>query len=659
MERASTIQAVHTLLLLDTKIVERSTIEKVLQNTTTSPFDYIRFSSIDSISNYLKQNNCPTTILFYCAMFEEQEQQTLAKLVSLFPKKNIILVSKEDRIEIGLTAIEIGAKDYISLEEATADKISRVVQFAEQRNQKQLRDQHEAVKSQDRYQDIVNHSKDAIYVCDLEGNVVDFNPATAALLGLAVDVLPNIDIHNLMHSTKRRKEFLVRLVAGKKVENFEIEIERTNGERRQCIISAHMMEYPDFRGYNGIIRDITEQKQAEALKKARKLAKESAEMKEEFLASISHEMRTPMNAILGMSNLVLKTDLNDEQTKYVSSIKQSSEILLGVVNDILQISELQNGKIKFENKDFDLHALMNNLINVMQYKAKEKNLLIELVMDEGTPKSIRGDKLRLNQILYNLVGNAIKFTDEGHVKIFVVNLNQNNYSVQIKFLVEDTGIGIPDAKKEAIFESFTRIRTKDRIFEGTGLGLSIAKNLIEHQGGKIGVTSEVNKGSTFFFDLIFEIGEELVTAEEKYQIPLIDENSSFRLLLVEDHKMNQLVARKTLEKKWKNIQLTIANDGQEAIAILDKKSFDIILMDLQMPIMNGYETTEYIREKMAPEIATLPILAMTAHAHISQDEKFKEYGMDDFVLKPFEPAQLFKKISQYVIKKSVLNYEES
>ena len=651
MERASTIQAVHTLLLLDTKIVERSTIEKVLQNTTTSPFDYIRFSSIDSISNYLKQNNCPTTILFYCAMFEEQEQQTLAKLVSLFPKKNIILVSKEDRIEIGLTAIEIGAKDYISLEEATADKISRVVQFAEQRNQKQLRDQHEAVKSQDRYQDIVNHSKDAIYVCDLEGNVVDFNPATAALLGLAVDVLPNIDIHNLMHSTKRRKEFLVRLVAGKKVENFEIEIERTNGERRQCIISAHMMEYPDFRGYNGIIRDITEQKQAEALKKARKLAKESAEMKEEFLASISHEMRTPMNAILGMSNLVLKTDLNDEQTKYVSSIKQSSEILLGVVNDILQISELQNGKIKFENKDFDLHALMNNLINVMQYKAKEKNLLIELVMDEGTPKSIRGDKLRLNQILYNLVGNAIKFTDEGHVKIFVVNLNQNNYSVQIKFLVEDTGIGIPDAKKEAIFESFTRIRTKDRIFEGTGLGLSIAKNLIEHQGGKIGVTSEVNKGSTFFFDLIFEIGEELVTAEEKYQIPLIDENSSFRLLLVEDHKMNQLVARKTLEKKWKNIQLTIANDGQEAIAILDKKSFDIILMDLQMPIMNGYETTEYIREKMAPEIATLPILAMTAHAHISQDEKFKEYGMDDFVLKPFEPAQLFKKISQYVIKK--------
>ncbi len=657
VEKASTIQAVQSLLLLDTNVVADTAIEKVLSDSTTNSLEYTRFSSIESITNFIHQNpnHCPNTILFYCAVFEQQEQQTLTKLVSLFPDKNIILLSKVDHIDIGLKALEIGAKDYIPLAESTPDRITRAIQFAAQRNKKEQKDQQEVVKSKDRYQDIINHSNDAIYVCDLEGNLVDFNPATSTLLGLSEDTLPKIDIHNLMYSTKRRKEFLVRLVAAKKVENFEIEVERPNGERRQCIISAHMMEYPDITGYNGIIRDITEQKQAEALKKVRNLAKQSAEMKEKFLASISHEMRTPMNAILGMSNLVLKTDLNEEQNNYISSIKQSSEILLGVVNDILQISELQNGKIKFENKDFDLHALMNNLINVMQYKAQEKNLLIELIMDEGTPKLIRGDKLRLNQILYNLVGNAIKFTDEGHVKIFVVNLNQNDYSVQIKFMVEDTGIGIPPTKVEAIFESFTRIRTKDRIFEGTGLGLSIAKNLIEHQGGKIGVTSEINKGSTFFFDLIFEIGEELVTAEEKYQLPLIEADSAFRLLLVEDHKMNQLVARKTLEKQWKNIQLTIANDGQEAIAILEKEPFDIILMDLQMPRMNGYEATEYIRQKMAPAVAALPILAMTAHAHISQDEKFREYGMDDYVLKPFEPAQLFQKISQYALKNSIVN----
>ena len=468
------------------------------------------------------------------------------------------------------------------------------------------------------------------------------------------DKLQTIDIHNLMYSHKRRNDFLVRLVAAKNVEDFEIEIERPKGERRQCLITARMMEHADFTGYTGIIRDITEQKQAESLKKARNLAAQSAKMKEQFIASISHEMRTPMNAILGMSNLVIQTDLNEEQYNYISSIKQSSEILLGVVNDILQISEIQNGKVKFENKNFDLHKLLNNLINVMQYKAKEKKLVLELVQDEGTPQIIRGDKLRLNQILYNLVGNAVKFTEEGHVKIYIVNLNQNSYSVQIKFIVEDTGIGIPPDKVDAIFESFTRVRTKDRIFEGTGLGLSIVKNLVEQQGGKIGASSELGVGSNFFFDLIFEIGEEIALPTDSELEPVFDKTAAIKLLLVEDHKMNQLVARKTLEKQWDNIQITIANNGLEAIEILEKELFDIILMDIQMPKMNGYEATQHIRQKMRPEIAQTPILAMTAHAHISQDGKFREYGMDDYVLKPFEPEQLFKKIGQYaLIKKAV------
>ena len=650
-ERIPTINAVYPLLLFVCPLVEEIYIESLFELSITKQFNLIRRSSVEAANKYLKENNHLSVVLVMVSHFHKPEQSKLLELTTAYPKKTFIVVAQEDSIEKGVRALELGADDFLSIEKLTSQKLHQVIEFATQRQKNQHKDQQQLLKSQERYQDIINNSNDAIYVCDLDGNLVDFNGATSLLLGLPFKELPKIDIHTTMHSSKRRNEFLVRLVAVKRVEGFEIEIERPSGERRQCIISARIIEYSDFSGYNGIIRDITEQKQAESLKKARNLAKRSAEMKEQFIASISHEMRTPMNAILGMSNLVLKTDLDKEQNNYISSIKQSSEILLGVVNDILQISEIQNGKVKFENKNFDIHALMNNLINVMQYKAQEKDLLIALEMDNDIPKTIRGDKLRLNQILYNLVGNAIKFTDDGHVKVHVIHLNQNDYSIQVQFMVEDTGIGIPKEKMEAIFDSFTRIRTKDRIFEGTGLGLSIAKNLIEQQGGKIGVTSEVKVGSTFFFDLIFEIGEELVTEEEKIQIPLLPEDHSFKLLLVEDHKMNQLVAKKTLEKKWKNIQLTIANDGLEAIAILEQERFDIILMDLQMPKMDGYETTQHIRQNMAPAIASLPILAMTAHAHISQDNKFREYSMDDYVLKPFEPEQLFQKISQYTMKR--------
>jgi len=373
-------------------------------------------------------------------------------------------------------------------------------------------------------------------------------------------------------------------------------------------------------------------------------------MKEQFIASISHEMRTPMNAILGMSNLLIQTELSEEQDNYISSVKQSSEILLGIINDILEISTLENGKVLFEDNNFDLYQVLSNLVNVMQYKINEKDLQFKLNIEPDVPKFIIGDKLRLNQILYNLVGNAVKFTDTGFVKVTVKKLQEKIEKIHLRFIVEDTGIGIPGDKLEAIFDSFTRIRQKERLYEGTGLGLSIAKNLINQQGGRIGAQSEMGKGSIFHFDLVFNKGQ---ISNIKPAIPTPQENEvdndlAINLLLVEDHKMNQLVARKTLEKQWKSIKITIANNGQEAIDILkEKKDFDIILMDIQMPILDGYETTQYIREEMPPEIAKIPILAMTAHAHIAKDNKFKEYGMDDYVLKPFEPKQLFEKIAHY------------
>jgi signal transduction histidine kinase len=384
--------------------------------------------------------------------------------------------------------------------------------------------------------------------------------------------------------------------------------------------------------------------------RARKVAEESAKMKENFIASISHEMRTPMNAIYGMSNLLAQTILNEEQRSYIDSVKQSSEILLGVINDILEVSTLQNSKMEFESKDFDLKEMMNNMLNMMQYKKNEKPLDFHLTIDPSVPQFIRGDKLRLNQVLFNVVGNSVKFTDKGFVKISVQSIENQGGTHKLKFTIQDSGIGIPPDKVDTIFETFTRIRTKDRIFEGTGLGLAIVKSLVTQQDGRVWATSEVGAGTTMYVELTFGKADSVEEVAAQAAIPNDFELSRervFRLLLVEDHKMNQIVAKKTLEKQFLGINITIANHGREALDILEvHNDFDVILMDIQMPIMDGNETVAYIRQNM-PHVTT-PILAMTAHAYISKDNIFKSYGFDNFVLKPFEPNQLFAKIHHYI-----------
>lgn len=526
--------------------------------------------------------------------------------------------------------------------------INGIIQDITERKQAE----QELVKSRERYQDVFNKSKDVIYICTLDGQLIDFNPATTDLFGYSREELKSFeDIHVLYESAEFRTSFLQLVKSKEAVKDFELEVVCKNGERKSCLITATILETPDFVGYNAIVRDITETKRAEEMRKARDLAEESSQMKEQFIASISHEMRTPMNAILGMSNLLNQTVLNEEQSNYISSVKQSSEILLGIINDILEISTLQNGKILFEDKNFNLYEVLSNMVNVMQYKINEKDLGFKLNIEPEVPKFIIGDKLRLNQILYNLVGNAVKFTDTGFVKVTVKKLQEKLETVHLRFEVEDSGIGIPKDKLEAIFETFTRIRQKERLYEGTGLGLSIAKNLVTQQGGRIDVESEFGKGSLFYFDLVFRKGQMSNIGEPSTPSVYnseINPDLAINLLLVEDHKMNQLVACKTLEKKWGNIKIVIANNGQEAIDILkEQANFDIILMDIQMPILDGYETTHYIRNEMPAEIAQIPILAMTAHAHIAKDEKFKEYSFNDFVLKPFEPQQLFEKITHY------------
>lgn len=636
---------INKILLIEDNAADARLVELLLVESGMKHCELVVKSSLNAGLKALELEDDYAAILLDLSLPDSFGFDTLNTLLNQFPNNNVIVLTGQQDRQLGLKALKMGAQDFLTKGDYDSNMFLKTLRFSIERK-KYLKKIEEATT---RYQNIFTNSKDAIYVCNNEGKLVDFNKSTSVITGYDNAELFGIQIEALFENRNFWDTFQDRVFQSKFVVEEEVNIVCKDESIRNCLISAGQLIYGNFVGINGFIRDITERKQAEKLRQDRKIADQTSKLKEQFIASVSHEMRTPMNAILGMSNLVLKTDLNEEQHNYISNVKNSSELLLGIVNDILEISSIQAGKIKFNYANFDFKVLMENVINVMQYKVDEKNLVLELNIDPSIPKWFEGDQLRLNQILYNLVGNAIKFTDEGKVSINVIVVNESHGSWHIQFEVKDTGIGIPDDKIGVIFETFTRIRSKDRIFEGTGLGLSIAKNLIEYQGGKIWVESEHQVGSKFSFDLIFEEGKEPVADAPSPDD--FDSETAFNLLLCEDHMINRLVATKTLTKQFPNINLVVAENGKLGVEKLKEADFDIILMDIQMPVMDGYEATQYIRANMEAHKAELPILAMTAHANIAEDDKFKDYGMDDYVLKPFKPEQLFSKIGHYVTAK--------
>ena len=564
--------------------------------------------------------------------------ETLTTVLQRFPDDNVILLTGLSDREIGFKAVEAGAQDYLVKGEFDAESLSKSLRFSIERKKviKRLAQMQRLAKTGNwEYRPQAN----SMFASQEARRVLGIS-AEASLLEVLADPDGPLGV-------------IARFAA--KAENlgasFEEEVQLTvDGQVRYVLMQGKCVtQAVGSIACQGIVQDVTERRAGEELRKAHELSQRSAKMKEQFVASISHEMRTPMNAILGMSNILTGMDLEPEQAGLVKSIKQSSEILLGVVNDILEISTLQNGKIVFERGTFDLPDLIDNLFNVMQYKLEEKDLLFERTVPAELPRLLVGDKLRLNQVLYNLVGNSIKFTDTGAVGLHLEVLSQNPQGVDIKFSVTDTGIGIPADKVDTVFGSFTRVRTKDRIFEGTGLGLSIAKNIVEQLGGEIGATSVLGEGSTFTFTMRFDVAGEQAdaVAPPTERLFEIDPDVPVRLLLAEDHKMNQLVARKTIERAFPNVALTIVDNGQLAVEALERNEYDLVLMDIQMPIMDGYEAAKHVRAHNTTAMRDVPILAMTAHAHISKDKQYLEHGMNDFVLKPFEPKQLFSKIAQY------------
>ncbi|MDO6429926.1 ATP-binding protein [Flavitalea sp. BT771] len=397
-------------------------------------------------------------------------------------------------------------------------------------------------------------------------------------------------------------------------------------------------------------KDITRRKQIqEHLERAISEARQAKQMQEQFLANMSHEIRTPMNGIKGMTELLLDTPLSPKQHELAGTIKSSAGNLLVIINDILDFSKIQAGKLNIEKIEFSLRDILHSTASIFEHRLKKKGLHLHIDIDAEIPGRLIGDPYRLNQVLINLLGNAIKFTEQGQIQIRAAVVKRSDQDLVLAFDITDTGIGISTASLPHIFDSFSQAgEGKDHRYGGTGLGLTICKQLLHLQGGEITAASTPGQGSTFHFHLPYGYTDKPVS-DQPVAVPLNDYSNLLagrRFLVAEDNEINQRLIDYVLTKAGGTVRL--ANNGVQAIDFLrDDQDFDLIIMDLQMPEMDGYATTQYIRKDLHMHI---PIIAMTATAMKGEQLQCLQSGMNEYMTKPFEFADLYKRIN------SLLNY---
>ncbi len=481
----------------------------------------------------------------------------------------------------------------------------------------------------------------AVIEFSVDGTILSVNNQLADMLGYSPEELVG-QKHSLLLKQDLNPEeqdyFWKKLAAG---EPFLGKLKRKNKQGDTIWVQSSYSPVIDLDGnitkITNISIDITNDiKAVDALE-------ELSIQKDHFIANISHELRSPIHAILGFTELLLEKETDNSKTKQLQSVKNAGDSLLYLVNGILDLSKIEAGLFQFDSAVFNLDDTVENVFSILQVKADQKQLQFGYTIDPKIPDHLLGDKHRLSQILINLVDNALKFTQDGEVKLSVELKKKRRKQTELIFRVSDTGIGIPEDKLESIFGRFTQAEENTtRKYGGTGLGLNICKLLVERQGGTIFATSETGKGTEFTFELAFDIAEE---QQETESSGATDDYTQLRgrILMCEDNQINRFFAQQLFSDTL--VELDIAEDGKAGIELFQQKTYDLVLMDIQMPEMDGYQATEFIRNELH---SPTPIIALTAHSIVKEKETCLEIGMNDYLSKPFRKAELFDKIKFWV-----------
>jgi len=556
-------------------------------------------------------------------------------VADLKPKK----ISDKEKI-----ALQIISEQIMILLEAKKRNDKLIHELRELVQQKELESQKIIEKSSEEikmFYDSISNSNGIIEM-DAFGKIINSNQLIVELLGISSNNLINQPISTFF-DLELNEATILRLLDTK---NHILKFNK-NPDSDQWI-QANFIKIENIEG--GIeklilvCQDITNRIHGQQeLENAKNVSDYLNKQKDQFIATVSHEIRTPINAILGFTDVLLEIEDDVNKVDYLSSIKTAGLGLLHIVNDILDISKIEAGMLQIDETPFQLNEVVNNVISTLKLKASEKNIKLLYAIDSDVTNNLIGDKNRLNQILINIVGNAIKFTEKGKVELRVANQKTENNTIFIEFSIIDTGIGINQKKLQSIFDRFSQAEVStSRKFGGTGLGLSISKELIDMQKGSISVQSTENVGTTFTFVIPYTIN--LSTThflDDKKEVELFASFSK-NILLCEDNELNQKLITTIFEKT--NHKIYIANNGVEALELLKNKDFDIILMDLQMPKMDGYETTTIIRNELH---LTIPIIALTANSLIYEKERCMNMGMNDYLSKPFSKKDLFELLNKY------------
>lgn len=518
---------------------------------------------------------------------------------------------------------------------------------------------------------LIEASLDPLVTISASGKIMDMNEALTNITGMTRGELTGTDFLNYFTEADKAREVYQEVFAKGSVADSPLTLRHKNGKLTDVLFNGSV-----FRNDRGIVlgvvivaRDVTDQKriatelmeskvQADIASKiaeeakskadaARRTAENAVKAKQQFLSNMSHEIRTPMNAIIGFTKVVLKTDLSEKQREYLTAIKVSGDALIVLINDILDLAKVDAGKMTFDATPFKMSLSISAMLHLFETKIREKNLGLVKEYDPRIPEVLVGDPVRLHQIILNLVSNAVKFTASGRITVSAHLLNEDTENVEIEFMVKDTGIGIAADKMDNIFENFQQATSgTSRLYGGTGLGLAIVKQLVEAQGGAIRVESKLNEGSSFSFRLSFK----KTTSDPEFEAVITEpdiEIKNIRILVVEDIALNQLLMRTILNDF--GFGCDIASDGKLAVEMLEAKAYDLILMDLQMPQMNGFEATEYIRNILKSNI---PIIALTADVTTVDLEKCRAVGMNDYIAKPVDERLLYGKIINFLKKPS-------